>query len=162
LTDNQIENAKPDPSKRLTTLFDGGGLYLEIHPDGIKRWRMKFRYGGKNKLLTFGAYPAVSLEKTRAQREEARALLSEGANPVAVRREERAALLEEQNKQDSQARQKTPCRFMLDNEGALSFRLNGRCLYLTPGETMELRNFLDATQAVLFKETMPCLDRPHP
>jgi hypothetical protein len=41
LTDRQVQNAKPDPAKKLTTLFDGGGLYLEIHADSAKRWRMK-------------------------------------------------------------------------------------------------------------------------
>ncbi|MDR1890186.1 MAG: Arm DNA-binding domain-containing protein [Zoogloeaceae bacterium] len=59
LTDKQVQNAKPDPTKRITTLFDGGGLYLEILTNGVKRWRMKYRYGGEARLLTFGTYPAV-------------------------------------------------------------------------------------------------------
>jgi hypothetical protein len=53
LTDKRIQNAKPVPGRRITSLFDGGGLYLEIHADGIKRWRMKYRHDGKERLLAF-------------------------------------------------------------------------------------------------------------
>jgi integrase len=82
LTDKQVQNAMPDPAKRITTLFDGGGLYLELHADGVRRWRMKYRHDGKGKLLSFGSYPKVSLKEARIKREAARKMLDSGIDPV--------------------------------------------------------------------------------
>jgi integrase len=93
LTDKQVANAKADPDKRMTTLFDGGGLYLEVHPDGVKRWRMKYRYGGKARLLTFGTYPKISLKEAREWREETRQQLASGLDPVEEKRAGKAALV---------------------------------------------------------------------
>ncbi|GHT94714.1 integrase [Betaproteobacteria bacterium] len=90
LTDRQVMNAKPAPEKRITSLFDGGGLYLEIHADGVKRWRMKYRHEGKARLLTFGTYPAVSLVEARGRRDETRKLLAGGFDPVAGKQAEKA------------------------------------------------------------------------
>ena len=59
LNNTQIEKAKP--SEKLQSLFDGGGLYLEIKPSGVKTWRMKCKVDSKSVLLTFGHYPVVSL-----------------------------------------------------------------------------------------------------
>ena len=87
LTDSAIRNAKPGVKTRK--LFDGGGLYLEVTPAGSKRWRWKYRYGGKEKLLSMGVYPATGLKEARARREEARKHLAEGADPSALRRAHR-------------------------------------------------------------------------
>jgi hypothetical protein len=92
LTDKQILNAKPDPAKRITALFDGGELYLEIHSNGVKRWRMKYRYGGKARLLTFGTYPAMGLREARERRDQARKLLAGGADPIVEKRAEKAQM----------------------------------------------------------------------
>ena len=54
LSDTAIRNAKP--AAKPVKLFDGGGLYLEVFPVGGKLWRMKYRFGGKEKRLSFGAY----------------------------------------------------------------------------------------------------------
>jgi len=67
-------------------LGDGGGLYLEVMPNGAKYWRMKYRFNGKERRASFGVYPAVSLADARAKREEARAQLAKGIDPVAARR----------------------------------------------------------------------------
>jgi hypothetical protein len=88
LTDVSIRNAKP--TDRLQKLADGGGLYLAIFPTGGKSWRFKYRYGGKEKLLTFGQWPAMSLAAARKKRDEARRLLAEGIDPGAERQAERA------------------------------------------------------------------------
>ncbi len=66
--------------------FDGGGLYLEVSPAGGRYWRLKYRHGGKEKRLAFGVYPEVSLKAARERREEARAILARGEDPIAVRR----------------------------------------------------------------------------
>lgn len=71
LTETAIKNAKPKDKKQK--LSDAGGLYLEVTPTGSKIWRMKFRYDGKEKLLTIGSYPAVTLKQARDMREQAKA-----------------------------------------------------------------------------------------
>jgi integrase len=88
LSPTQISNTKP--TDRLQKLADGGGLYLAVFPTGGKSWRFKYRYGGKEKLLTFGQWPAMSLAAARKKRDEARRLLAEGIDPGAERQAERA------------------------------------------------------------------------
>ncbi len=72
--------------------FDGGGLYLEVSPAGGKHWRMKYRYDGKEKRLSFGEYPLVSLKEARLKRDEAKKLLANGLDPGAVKKAEKVAL----------------------------------------------------------------------
>lgn len=67
-------------------LTDGEGLYLLVRPNGSKLWRMKYRYAGKEKLLSFGAYPAVSLADARLRRAKAKVVLGEGGDPGASNR----------------------------------------------------------------------------
>lgn len=59
-------------------LTDGENLYLLVRPNGSELWRMKYRYAGKEKLLSFGAYPAVSLAEAPLRRAKARVVLGEG------------------------------------------------------------------------------------
>ncbi len=61
LTDTEIR--KPKPGKKPTRLFDERGLYLEVSPAGGKWWRLKYRFGGKEKRLSLGVYPDVSSER---------------------------------------------------------------------------------------------------
>lgn len=92
LTDTIIRNAKPaDKTRRM---FDGGGLYLEISPKGGKWWRLKYRYHGKEKRISLGVYPDVSLKKARERREAARKLLADGVNPSDNRKAQKATQLE--------------------------------------------------------------------
>ena len=63
LTDTKIRTAKPAHKSRR--LFDGGGLYLEVSPSGGKWWRLKHRFGGKEKRLSLGVYPDVKLKDAR-------------------------------------------------------------------------------------------------
>lgn len=79
LTDSAIKAAKPlDKPHKLT---DGQGLYLEVMPGGSKLWRLKYRYGDKEKRLALGAYPDVPLQKARQRRAEAREQLANGIDP---------------------------------------------------------------------------------
>ena len=72
LAATQVQNAKPKES--MYKLFDGGGLFLQVTPAGGKHWKLKYRRDdGKEGLLSFGAYPDVSLEQARKKRDEARA-----------------------------------------------------------------------------------------
>jgi hypothetical protein len=87
LTDAAIRNAKPGitplgaKTSRPYKLGDAGGLYLEVTPSGGKWWRLKYRFGGKEKRLSLGVYPDVTLAKARERRDEARRLLVDGVDP---------------------------------------------------------------------------------
>lgn len=81
LTDAKCRNAKFDETEG-NKLFDGGGLFLDLRSSGSKKWRLKYRFNGKENLLTFGDYPATSLADARSSRNEAKRLLAEGKNPA--------------------------------------------------------------------------------
>ncbi|CAG1020901.1 Prophage integrase IntA [Methylococcales bacterium] len=91
LTDPKCKNAKP--REKAYKLSDEKSLYLEIMPNGAKYWRMKYRYGGKEKRLAFGVYPEIGLKDARAKRDDARKLLSDGADPGETRKAMKAAQL---------------------------------------------------------------------
>ena len=76
LDDLAIKRAKLGP--KITKLSDGHGLQLWVTPDGAKRWRMDYRFGGAQKTLAIGAYPAIGLKEARQAREDARRSLSKG------------------------------------------------------------------------------------
>ena len=85
LTDEIIKGAKP--KSRAMKLADGRGLYLLLMPNNARYWRFKYRFAGKERLLALGVYPKVSLGSAREQRDGARAFLSQGIDPISVRRE---------------------------------------------------------------------------
>ena len=85
LTNATVKNAKPNPPK-IRKLFDGKGLYLEITPKGNKGWRFKYRFEGREKLISLGVYPDVSLKSARERREEVRELLTKGIDPSEQRK----------------------------------------------------------------------------
>ena len=88
LNDPRIRQAKPD--EKPYKLFDGGGLFLLVLPGGSKLWRLKYRFGGKEKLLALGSYDkGISLKKAREEREKARAQLVEGIDPASVKKAEK-------------------------------------------------------------------------
>jgi hypothetical protein len=89
LTDIKIKTAKPSTTE--IKLFDGGGLFLLITPTGGKLWRLKYRYEGKEKKLSLGAYPDLALGDARKKRDEARALLVNGIDPGAARKAQKAS-----------------------------------------------------------------------
>jgi len=89
LTTKQIDNAKPD--QKLYRIFDGLGLYIEIHPNGSKYWRLKYQFLGKERRLAIGKYPEISLLEARERREEARKQLANKIDPSAVKVERRNA-----------------------------------------------------------------------
>ncbi len=92
LSDVQVKTAKP--AEKPVRLFDGGGMYLEVSPTGGKLWRMKYRFEGKEKRLSFGTYPAVGLREARDKREEARKQLAQGIDPAVQKKVLKAAKAE--------------------------------------------------------------------
>jgi len=90
----------------------------------------------------------VTLNDARIRRDDAHKLLADGIDPSVVRRAEKEAQISDD------ARLIAATRFMIDNDGALTFRFGNRHIALTSGETTELRSFLDATRAVTPKVTL--------
>lgn len=89
LTDIAIRTAKP--TEKLQKLFDGNGLYLAISTTGNKSWRMKYRFQGKEKLLTFGPYPEISLKDAREACADARKMLRNGEDPSEAKKSAEAS-----------------------------------------------------------------------
>jgi len=108
LTDNQVKAAKSGsrprkfkkgdkstakelskpfvPTNASYRMFDGGGLYLEVDHNGGKWWRLKYRFMGKEKRISLGVYPAVSLKEARGKRHEIRKILAGGTDPGETRK----------------------------------------------------------------------------
>ncbi len=111
LTNTAALKAKPEA--KPYKMADGGGMYLEVMPNGSKYWRLKYRVAGKEKRLALGVYPDVSLKDARARRDEARKLLANGDDPGAVKQaQKRQAKLSTANSFEAIAREyhalKTP------------------------------------------------------
>ena len=87
LKELQIRNIRP--TDKVTQCTDERGLYLEVHPNGSKLWRYKYRYMGKQKRLALGRYPDVGLAEARKRRDDARRLLETGTDPLAERKHEK-------------------------------------------------------------------------
>ena len=92
LTDARIRSLKP--REKPYKVFDTRGLYFLIYPDGRRGWRFKYRYGGREKLLSMGSYPDTSLKLAREKRDEARSVLATKTDPSAKRQAEKRAQLE--------------------------------------------------------------------
>lgn len=92
LTDTIIRNAKPraNPYK----LYDSDGLFLLVTPNGGKWWRLKFRYGGKEKSLSLGIYPSVTLKEARVRRDQERKNIAFNIDPGTNRKAAKLAQTE--------------------------------------------------------------------
>ncbi|HEX3966857.1 MAG TPA: integrase arm-type DNA-binding domain-containing protein [Edaphobacter sp.] len=91
LTDAKVKTAKP--TAKAYRISDGHSMYLWVTPSGGKLWRWAYTYAGKEKLMSFGAYPEISLSIVRERLAEARRLLATGFDPMAERKVQKAALL---------------------------------------------------------------------
>jgi len=90
LTSKELENAKPEAKTRR--LSDGGGLYLEITPNGSKYWRLAYRFAGKQKTLALGVYPQVKAPEARKKAREAKDHLAAGRDPGLIKKAIKGAM----------------------------------------------------------------------
>src|SRR3954462_7185105 len=95
LTNTALNNAKS--GQAAYSVSDGGGLHLRVSASGSKLWRLAYRFRGKQKLISFGPYPSVSLLEARERREEAKRALREGKDPATVRAERALAAIRAEN-----------------------------------------------------------------
>jgi Arm DNA-binding domain len=79
----QVQSARA--GSKEYRLSDGGGLYLAVKTNGGKLWRWSYEFNGKEKLLSYGPYPAVTLSEARKLHEEAQALKRQGTDPAAAK-----------------------------------------------------------------------------
>ena len=84
LTENSIRKAQI--LEKQYKIYDGEGMFLLIHPNGSKYWRMKYTFDGKSKLASFGVWPGVSLKEARERRHEAKQKIKMGINPIEEKR----------------------------------------------------------------------------
>jgi len=89
LTDTRIRQLKAEA--KAYKAADSGGLFLLVTVSGSKLWRMKYRFDGREKLLSFGTYPETGLARAREKRQEAKALLADGIDPMAKAQADREA-----------------------------------------------------------------------
>lgn len=89
LTHAALRSAKP--TQKPYKLSDGGGLYLLVNPNGASWWRFKYQFENREKLLSLGVYPHVTLQQARALRDEARRTLANGVDPSAKRQAEKSS-----------------------------------------------------------------------
>lgn len=89
LTDTMIRKLKPNGKQQKFS--DGNWLYLVVSPAGKFLWRMGYRFNGKEKTLSIGKYPEVSLLDARCARDGARKLVAAGEDPSARKQAEKAA-----------------------------------------------------------------------
>jgi len=85
LTELSIKQSKPkDKQYKLT---DGEGMYLRVYPNGSKYWQLQFWFEGKQKILSFGVWPVISLKEARDKRFVAKKIIKEGINPIEEKKE---------------------------------------------------------------------------
>lgn len=87
LTFAKIQAAKP--KDKIYKLSDGKGLFLQVNPNGSKWWRWRYRFAGKEKMLSLGTYPEISLKEAREDRDNNRKALRSGKDPSAIRKVEK-------------------------------------------------------------------------
>jgi integrase len=104
LSEVTVKNARPKP--KAYKLSDELGMFLLVNPNGSRLWRLKYRFGGKEKLLALGGYPEVSLKRAREYRDAARQLLKEEKDPATERKTaKRTARLHAENAFEQVARE---------------------------------------------------------
>ncbi|MDW2777430.1 tyrosine-type recombinase/integrase [Pseudomonas sp. BEA3.1] len=86
LSDIQCRNAACEGTAKIKKLHDGDGLYLWAYADGRRYWRLRYWQSGKEKSLSLGTYPKVSLKDARARRDALQKQLAAGLDPSAERK----------------------------------------------------------------------------
>ena len=85
LTELSIKQAKPQ--KKQYKLTDGEGMYLRVYPNGSKYWQLQYWFEGKQKILSFGVWPNISLKEARNKRFEEKKKIKEEINPIVEKKE---------------------------------------------------------------------------
>ena len=109
LTESSIRKA--EILQKQYKIYDGDGMFLLIHPNGSKYWRMKYTFDGKSKLASFGVWPGISLKEARERRHDAKQKIKMGLDPVMEKRNNK-------KHQRNQAKIKSGNEYVNDNESS--------------------------------------------
>lgn len=96
LTDTKIKTAKA--KDKDYKLFDGGGLFLFVTKRNTKLWRLKYNFNGKEKSISLGAYPSITLNQARTLREKHKSDIASGINPTEHKRQKKELIKQEEIK----------------------------------------------------------------
>ena len=99
LTATQIKTAKA--KEKDYKLFDGGGLFLLVTKNGGKRWRLKYRFNNKEKVIALGTYPSLSLKDARAKREEYKSLIANDIDPNEQKKQKKEEIQKVEKKKEN-------------------------------------------------------------
>ena len=99
LTNIQIKSAKP--KEKDYKLFDGGGLFLLVAKTGGKRWRLKYRFNNKEKVIALGTYPSISLKDARTTRDKYKNLIAKDIDPSELKKQKKEDLESQENKNEN-------------------------------------------------------------
>lgn len=132
-TDTAVKNAKPET--KAYKMGAGLGMYLLVNPSGSKLWRLKYRIDGKEKTLSFGAYPEISLADARMMREQAREKIAQGIDPLEIAKKEK-----QERQQEQLAEQLT---FKIATERWLSAKVSRKNKPLAKTTVQKIRLYLN-------------------
>ena len=104
LTELSIKQAKP--KEKQYKLTDGEGMYLRVYPNGSKYWQLQYWFDSKQKILSFGVWPNISLKDAREKRYEAKKKIKDGINPIEEKRKERQDHLDRAHEDKLEAQKK--------------------------------------------------------
>ena len=135
LLSESICDAAESSGRKVRKHHDGGGLYFWVCEDSRKLWRFRYWLGGKEKSLSLGAYPDISIGEARALRDNIREQLQSGLDPSEQRK------LANRDAKKS-AHYRNQFRLALSDDGALTIETPSRTLNLTRPQTDALRAFL--------------------
>jgi len=135
LTDQECRDIKA--TNKPIKLSDWGGLFLFITPNGTKFWRHKYRINGKETQISYGQYPQISLNEARKHHKETKRLLSDGLDPMEIRREKKKLRPKPINK-------KKVFNLALSKEGEFTIETPNNFLRLSKSETQAIKSFLNA------------------
>jgi hypothetical protein len=136
---------KAKPREKGYKLYDSHCLALLVAPTGSRWWRFNYRFGGKQKTLSLGVWPNVTLGEARKIRDDMRAKLNSGGDPSEERREVKRNTIKQNN---------FIFRMTLVPSGDLTIMTRTRTITLNPAQTKALRAFLNAASTE--NQEIPC------
>jgi hypothetical protein len=136
LTDAQIRALKP--KDKAYKRFLGNGLYVLVHPNGSKYWRVKYRFAGRERVYSIGVFEDVDVSAATEALEMIRSMAREGTDPAEVKRQAAKAT-------DKPVSNNVFC-LALSLKGSLTIETDTKLVTLTPSQTKALRDFLVADQ----------------
>lgn len=121
LNDIKIKALKAE--SKAYKVFDGNGLYIYVTPTGSKKWRIKYRFGGKENIFSVGYYPQISLREARAKVLEIKEMLSQGINPAEEKKKDTPTVGGTFKEVAAEWLEKQTAKWSIDHKQTIVYRL---------------------------------------